>query len=172
MARRKQQSKRATKSSTPVRAALVPASSLHEHVKDGLGAVEDGHRKYIDEPVRAEFRDSLELDEAMREGRESENRWDYLLGHGPSGAIVALEPHSAKEDEIGRIIEKQRAAKAQLRGHLRDGARIEAWFWVASKKVHFANTEKARLRLDQRGIQFVGTRVLGKHLQKLGIKSA
>jgi hypothetical protein len=35
---------------------------------------------------------------------------------------------------------------------------------VASGKVHFADTEKARLRLDQNGIKFVGTRVLAKHL--------
>jgi 6-phosphogluconate dehydrogenase len=35
-------------------------------------------------------------------------------------------------------------------------ARIAAWLWVASGKVHFADTEKVRRRLDQSGIEFVG----------------
>jgi hypothetical protein len=35
---------------------------------------------------------------------------------------------------------------------------------VAPGKVHFAETEKAKLRLDQNGIEFVGTKVMAKHL--------
>jgi hypothetical protein len=150
-----------------VRDALVSESPLRALVEGGLGAVADDHRKYIDEPLRPAIADSLDLDEAMRPEHGSANRWDYLLGHAPSSAVIGLEPHSAKQDEISTVIAKHTAAKDQLRQHLRDGARVDAWFWVASKKVHFADTEKARRRLDQHGIEFVGTRVLAKHLAKL-----
>jgi hypothetical protein len=92
------------------------------------------------------------------------NRWDYLLGHTSSGQIVALEPHSAKTDEISSVIRKRRAAIEQLRIHLRTGLHISSWLWVASGKNHFADTEKARRLLDQNGIEFVGKQVLARHL--------
>jgi len=150
--------------STPIRVALVAGSTLHTLVHDGLGAIKDDHRGYIHESLRAEFSDSLDLDEAMRPEHNPEYRWDYLLGHRPSTAVVGLEPHSARADEISTVIAKRKAARDQLRSHLKPDARIEAWLWVASGKVHFAETEKARRRLDQNGIQFVGTKVLRKHL--------
>jgi hypothetical protein len=149
---------------TPVRAALSPASSLQARVEDGLGAMENDHHGYIEKSLRAEFADSLNLDEAMGAGHAQENRWDYLLGHGPTTAVVALEPHSARQDEVSTVIAKRTAARDQLRPHLKPNARIAAWLWVASGRVHFADTEKARLRLDQNGIQFVGKRLLRKHL--------
>ena len=85
---------------TPVRAALTVASVLRTGVQDGLGAMKSDLRHYIEDSQRMAFGDSLDLDEAMRPGREQENRWDYLLGHAPSGAVVGLEPHSAKDDEV------------------------------------------------------------------------
>jgi hypothetical protein len=78
--------------------------------------------------------------------------------------VIAVEPHSAKQDEISTVICKRKAAIEQLKGHLLDGARISKWLWVASGKVHFASTEKARIRLDQNGIAFAGTQVTKKHL--------
>jgi len=72
--------------------------------------------------------------------------------------------HSEVKDGIGTVIKKKKAAKEQLAGHLRPGARITTWLWVASGRVHFADTEKARRRLDQQGIQFIGREVLAKHL--------
>lgn len=149
---------------TPVRRALRAGSPLLPSVKDGLGAVESAHRAYFDEEIRAAFADSLDADEALRAGLDQENRWDYLLGHAASQRIVAVEPHSAKEDEISTVIKKRSAAIGQLRDHFRDGMKVVKWLWVASGKVHFANTEKARLRLDQNGIEFAGTRVMAKHL--------
>lgn len=149
---------------TPVRRALRPESRLISEVEDGLGAVQGGHRQYLDVAIRADFADSLEADEALRSGNDQENRWDYLLGHGPSQQVIALEPHSASDGEIGVVIDKRNAARVQLREHLREGATISKWLWVASGKVHFANTERVRLRLDQNGIEFVGTRLLSKHL--------
>ena len=149
---------------TPIRAALTNDSFLRDEVKDGLAGIEKADRGYIDETVRTAFADSLGLDKALRAKHGQENRWDYLLGHADSRKVVGLEPHSAKADEISTVIKKKEKAKEQLRAHLRPGARVAVWLWVASSKVHFANTEKASIRLDQNGIKFVGTRVMRKHL--------
>lgn len=149
---------------TPVRSSLKKSSFLHSRVEDGIGALENAHRNCLADDIRGSFADSLDLDKAMEEDHAQENRWDYLLGHAPSAAVVALEPHSARRDEITTVIKKKEAARHQLNGHLKKGARITAWLWVASGKVHFADTEKARLRLDQRGIRFVGRKVLARHL--------
>jgi len=133
-------------------------------VKNGLEAVKRSHRNYFAEAIRSAFADSLDLDQAMEVGHEQENRWDYLLGHTSSGRVIAVEPHSAKQDEIGTVIRKRQAALDQLKGHLRGGARVSKWLWVASGTVQFVKMEKARLRLDQSGIEFVGSKVLAKHL--------
>lgn len=156
--------KRAMK--TPVRAALTDASPLQAKVCDGMGAVKKEERGLFADDARRAFADSLDLDEAVRPGHGGENRWDYLLGHEASGEVIAVEPHSAKQDEVRAVIRKRAAAKEQLRPHLREGARITRWLWVASGAVHFANTERTRLALDQHGIEFVGKRVTSKHLPK------
>jgi hypothetical protein len=149
---------------TPVRRALRTDSALQSRVEDGIAALKKAHRDYLHQDIRAAFADSLDVDEGLRKGREQENRWDYLLGHEESRDVVALEPHSAKQDEISTVIRKRKSALAQLRAHLRDDARVAKWLWVASGKGQFANTEKAKLLLDQNGIEFVGTQVLAKHL--------
>lgn len=149
---------------TPVRRILKDTSPLQNVVMDGLGGVQDGDRDYIDTDIRRFFADSLDLDKAMKANHPEENRWDYLLGHRPSGKVIGLEPHSAKEDQVSTVIAKRTEAINQLREHLKPGGCIAAWLWVASERIHFADTEKARRRLDQNGIQFVGTKVLLKHL--------
>lgn len=101
---------------------------------------------------------------ALRVGRGRENRWDYLLGYAPTSEVVAVEPHSAKEDHISTVIKKRGAAREQLKMHLRDGARIARWLWGASGDVHFTDTERARRWLDQNGIEFVGKKVMAKQL--------
>lgn len=133
--------KQATK--TPIRRVLHERSSLHAAVRDGMDAIERPHRDCFEASIRSAFADSLELDEALRVGHERENRWDYLLGHSPSDEVIAVEPHSAKQDEITTVIRKRKAALAQLADHLRAGARVSKWLWVASGKVQFAKTEKA-----------------------------
>lgn len=152
----------------PVRAALEPTSALVEQVEDGLGALERDHRAHLDETIRASFGDSLDLDEAMRPFFPNESRWDYLLGYTPAGRVVALEPHSAHEDQVSVVIAKKKAAQEQLRGHLKKSASVAEWFWVASGKVQFAKTEKAIRRLDEHGILFVSRILLAKHLAHLG----
>ncbi len=150
--------------STPVRAALDEKSALHSNVRDGLGAVAKEHHGKLHQDVRAHFGDSLDLDEAIRPGHDQEHRWDYLLGHTPSNKIVAVEPHSAESHEVKVVIAKRKAALEQLRPHLRNGARVAAWIWVASGRNQFTDTEKARRLLDQSGIEFVCPTVLAKHL--------
>jgi hypothetical protein len=124
----------------------------------------NAHRIYFDETIRSSFADSLDVDEAFKVGREQENRWDYLLGHGPSRRIVGVEPHTAANSEITTVIRKLEAARRQLRHHLRDGKFVAKWFWVASGKVRFVPMEKATLRLAQNGVEFVGGRIMNKHL--------
>jgi hypothetical protein len=62
------------------------------------------------------------------------------------------------------VIAKRQAALVQLREHLREGKSVSEWFWVASGRVDFLDIEKARYRLDQNGIKFVGKKLLKKHL--------
>jgi hypothetical protein len=134
-------------------------------VEDGIGAVIAAHRHHFDELIRAAFADSLDIDKAFRQGREQENRWDYLLGHRPTGRIVGVEPHSAENSEIATVINKLEAARSQLQEHLRNGAFVSKWLWVASGRVQFAPMEKATLRLAQNGIEFVGRKITSKHLR-------
>jgi hypothetical protein len=129
-----------------------------------MRAVKRADRGCFQERVRQQFEDSLYLDDALHAGHERENRWDYLLGHAPSATVVAVEPHPAKQDHISMLIRKRSAAKEHLKSHLEDGACISRWLWVASGEVHFADTEKARRQLDQNGIQFVGKKVMARHL--------
>jgi len=156
----------AGKGTTPLRGSLAPRSSLIREVQDGIGAVKGTDCNYFDVEIRSAFGDSLDLDAALLKQHSQKRRWDYLLAHSPSREIIGVEPHSAKEDQISTIIRKREAAKDQLASHLKPGRRVSRWLWVASGRVHFAATEKAKLRLDQNGIQFVGRRVLAKHLPK------
>jgi hypothetical protein len=150
---------------TPVRAALREDSQLRPSIKDGLGAVLNAHRSYFEEAVRSSFADSLDIDEALKVGREQENRWDYLLGHLPSKQVVGVELHSAKNSEITTVINKRGAARRQLHEHLREGVFVAKWLWVASGQVQFAPMEKATFQLAENGIKFVGRKITHKHLR-------
>jgi hypothetical protein len=153
---------------TPIRRALKTESSLLNCVEKGLAAMNQHHTHYIDQSIRARFADSLEIDENLKDGRETENRWDYLLGIvGNAGRIIGLEPHSAKSDQVSKVIKKRERAIEQLKPHLLADAYVADWLWVASGGVEFAQTDKVRRRLDQHGIKFIGRRLLKKHLQDL-----
>ncbi len=156
-----------SRANTPVRSALRKEPPLQASVRDGVAALLPVDRARIDERLRAEFADSLDLDAATREGREQEHRWDYLLGHGPTASVVALEPHGAIEKEVQVIIEKRRASRDRLRSELKEGQFVKAWFWVASGSVGFPDTDRTRRRLDQEGITFVGRNLLPRHIDKL-----
>lgn len=148
---------------TPVREALAAQSTLAVHVQDGLGAVKDKDKKFIHASIRTQFADSLDTDEAFRIGHDQEPRWDYLLGH-ENRSLIAVEPHSAKTDEIQAVINKREALRRQLNGHLKDGIHISKWLWVASGTVCFPRGSKHQFKLSQSGISFVGRCVLVNHL--------
>ncbi|MCG8556852.1 MAG: hypothetical protein MJD61_16445 [Proteobacteria bacterium] len=147
-----------------MRQALRSESSLQTDVNDGIGAVRKAYRTHLAKDTRAMFGDSLDLDSALQRAHPGQSRWDYLLGHSPSQQVLGLEPHSAKEDQVSTVIRKRRAAKQQLASHLKNGKRVTRWLWVASGKVQLADTERARRRLDENGIEFVGKQVKEKHL--------
>ena len=148
----------------PIRKGLRGGSFLLPQVRDGIQALETEPRNQIEANFRTEFSESLDMDEAFRPGHESENRWDYLLGHSPTGNLIAVEPHSAKEEEIGVIIKKKRSCLDQLRPHLKEGVNVRDWIWLASGRVHFLSMDRARLRLDKSGITFVGGTLRRKDL--------
>jgi hypothetical protein len=148
----------------PVRQSLRGNSLLRSYVHAGLGALANGDRTRIAQDIRPQFADSLDLDSALRARYPTQNRWDYLLGHETSGQVIGLETHSARSDQISTVIEKRRMAREQLSLHFKPGAKVHKWLWVSSGRAHFADTEKTRRRLDQHGIQFVGSQVLAKHL--------
>ena len=155
---------------TPVRAGLRRTSSLQGRVRDGLGALKKIDKAYIEDEIRSEFGDSLDIDEAFLEGHESENRWDYLLGHTQSQTVVGLEPHTAGDREVSTAINKRKRSLEHLRPHLRDGVHVARWYWVASGKVDFTAHDKTMRQLDGAGITFVGKRLLPKHLASLAPK--
>lgn len=154
---------RTTPRNTPVREALAPQSTIKAFVQDGMGAVKDKDKKFIDASLPTQFLDSLDTDEVFRVGRDQEPRWDYLLGH-ENRSLIAVERHSAKTDEIQSVINKKRALRQQLNGHLKDGMNISKWLWVASGTVCFPRGSKYEILLSQAGIKFVGRCVLAKHL--------
>ncbi len=156
---------------TPLRAALRSNSHLLPQVADGIAALRKEHRALLEEDLKPDLADSLDLDAGLHPAHPEENRWDYLLGHGPSAEVVALESHTATDGEVAVLIAKRDAARRQLRAHLRDGAGPSTWIWITEGRVGFAPTEKARRRLDQAGITFAGRKVLAKHLPKAKSKS-
>ncbi len=149
---------------TPIRAALRSSSTLRASVYDGIDALERGHRDILHDQIKRDFGDSLNLDDALQRAHPGSNRWDYLLGHEPSQALVGMEVHSAHTGEVSVLIAKKQDALDQLRGHLRDGQRVDRWLWVASGSVQILDLDKVRRKLDQHGITFIGRQVLARHL--------
>lgn len=148
---------------TPIRAALRADSALQPKIQDGIRAL--GTRAdVLHDGIKQDFGDSLNLDTALRASHPNAHRWDYLLGHAPTRNVIAVEEHSAHTSEVPVIVDKKRAARDQLQGHLRDGRSIARWYWVASGAVQILDLEKARRRLDQHGIVFAGGKLLGRHL--------
>jgi hypothetical protein len=141
-------------------------------VKDGLGAIESTHRDHLAQAIRPGFSDSLNLDEGVLAANPQSNRWDYLLGHKATGTVIGVEPHSAKMDQISVVIAKREAAKHQLRGHLRAGAKVVMWIWVASGRVDFLPFDRAKRRLDEAGVTFAGGQVKAKDLKGLASSSS
>jgi len=133
-------------------------------IRKSLQALKKEHRKLVSGEVAPRVNESLDLDTATARAFPNDPRWDYLLGITGNARLIALEPHSAKDDQISLLIRKKRASTIHLRPHLRDGAFVSAWVWVASNGVSFADTEKTRRRLDEHGITFAGRELRLRHI--------
>jgi hypothetical protein len=149
---------------TPIRSILT-TGTLSQQVKPGLSALKSTDKKHVEDAIRQRFADTLDIDTAFLQTHAADNRWDYLLGDEESSTVVALEPHSAKSDEVSTVIKKKQKALEQLRPHLKAGKGIHRWFWVASGTVQFPNVDKVEKRLAEHGITFVGPILKKKHLR-------
>ena len=137
-------------------AALIPTSRLRRKVKPRLDAIETRDRKLIALDEQPKVGDSLALDAAAVDECQNDNRWDYLVSVPAAARIIGIEPHSAKDSEIGVVIKKKKWAVDFLRPHLVPGTSVACWVWVTQGKVGFSSTERARRRPDQAGIAFAG----------------
>lgn len=153
---------RGPRKSTPIRKGLKPDSPLQADVKNALGAVKSVDKDLVSVGTRKDFGDSLDLDGSLRATHPQAPRWDYLLGHTPSGTLVGVEPHPATNAEIEVVIQKRVAARTQLRGQLKPEVNVARWLWVASGKSDFLPHEKKVLYLAENGIAFVGRQVNAK----------
>ena len=139
-----------------LRAALNENSRLRDLVQSGMAAFANVHFKLIAEDQRSRIGDSLDLDAASKLEDPESNRWDYIVSIPDLAEFVGIEPHSAKDSEISVVIAKKKHATQYLRSHLQNGCRITRWFWVSHGTVSFSKMDRARRRLDQNGIAFVG----------------
>lgn len=153
------------RAATPVRAALKKASALQPRVCDGLGAMKAADKLLLHADIRPTFADSLDLDSAFAVSNPSDHRWDYLLGHRATKQVFAVEPHPVSDGEVKVLVGKRNAAEAQLKDHLREGARVEKWFWLTSGTVPDAGSLKNSAILTQNGIEMPRRTLLAKHLK-------
>lgn len=136
-----------------VSAALGPGSTLLRSVWTGKQALERSHARRVREDTRTAV-DSLDLDEALRETHPRARRWDDLVGVRGVTELVAIEVHTAIDKNAREVVEKKRAAQEQLREHLRPGAHVGRWIWLASGSNGFTRTGRAARMLAQSAIEF------------------
>jgi hypothetical protein len=116
-------------------------------------------RALIAPAERPKIGDSLNLDDALLREFPNANRWDYVFSVPAVGKLIALEPHTAKDSEISVVIAKKEHAAWQLREHLLPRFGISRWLWVSHRRNSFSRMERARRRLDQAGIEYLGRSV-------------
>jgi hypothetical protein len=139
--------------------ALKQESRLRDLVRAGTGAIKRRDLTLIVEAERPRIGDSLDLDAASRDEHPEANRWDYIISIPDLKELAGVEPHTAKDSEISVVVLKKRLAIEYLRTHLQHGHRITRRFWVSHGPVGFSRMDRARRRLDQNGIAFVGRKL-------------
>jgi hypothetical protein len=144
---------------THLKEALNKTSPLRGLVQVGMGAFAARDIKLIAEDQRSRIGDSLDLDAASRGEHPDANRWDYIISIPDSQRFVGIEPHTAKDDQISVVIQKKEHAIHYLRSHFRESHRITRWYWVTHGTVSFSKMDRARRRLDEKGIEFVGRKL-------------
>jgi hypothetical protein len=138
---------------------LIPASSLRPAVRKGMGAFLQRDRTLVALSERSKIGDSLDLDEALKKDFPNANRWDYVFSVPGASKLIALEPHTAKDAELGVIIAKKQHAARHLRAHLQPRYGVSEWLWVSHGRTSFSRMEQATRRLAQAGIKYLGRSV-------------
>jgi hypothetical protein len=129
---------------------------LRQAIQEGVAALERRHRNLLADGLRSDARESLNLDDWARWECPESNRWDYLVAFASQPGLVAIEPHTAADHEVVVVVRKKKWALQYLRSHLREGASVTIWCWVASGRTGFSRTGNWRRRLDSAGIRFAG----------------
>jgi len=147
------------------RDAVEAIASIAGSCVPGLRALSaaDASRLSISHPRR--LRGSVNVDEALRELKPTEHRWDYSIGlgigHGDEHALW-IEVHSANALHIDTVINKRRWLRQWLDT---EGAPMKAitpnsnYVWLASGSVALPKDSPQRKRLAMEGIQFRSQRL-------------
>lgn len=141
--------------------ALVPESTLHDQIVDGIGAIKKADRALIEPSLRKLFGDSIDLDAATAAEFAQAHRWDYLLSMPSKDKLIGLEPHSASDGEVKVVIRKKQNAQDFLRNHLKTKTQVAEWYWVTRGRVAFSRMDPAVRALNQHGIRFAGRSLRG-----------
>ena len=145
-----------------VEAAPHPVSRAY-HL--GKQALENRHRNLVDcnEPMR--LTGSINLDSTLMRERRHANapRWDYGLGYKPAGGpeqAIWVEVHSAKTDEVSRVLAKLKWLRSwlnseggQLQKLTERANRENQYVWIASNGVHISKNSPQARRLSQSAIR-------------------
>ena len=139
-----------------LRKALMPNSSLRDHIVAGAGAVRPSDRGLIHPLVRRRIGDGVDLDAATVAEAPQAHRWDYILSIPSTSKLIGLEPHTASDGEVKVVIRKKQNAQVLLRSHFQPGFSVTEWHWVTRGTVGFSRMDRAMRALNQSGIRFAG----------------
>ena len=147
---------------TAVEAAPHPVSGAYH---PGKQALENRHRNLVDcdEPTR--LTGSIDLDSTLKQepGYASAHRWDYGLGYRPKRGpeqAVWVEVHSAKTDEVGRVLAKLKWLRTWLNSEGRQLGKLTRraddrirFVWIASNGVHISKNSPQAKTLSKSAIR-------------------
>lgn len=140
-------------------------SRLRDDVKQGCRAIKTTDRNLIQPAVRTSISESIDLDEAMRGDYPHDSRWDYLIFESANGSIFALEPHSARDDQVDVVVRKKQAACSQLLSHTDEISAIQKWLWVSGGSAKISKGDKRMRKLNKAGITYIGRQLKKMHLE-------
>lgn len=97
-----------------------------------------GYYKFkIKVPNTTKIDGSLDIDESTKKLYPNENRWDYALSY--NGEVFYIEIHSAKTDEVAKMIRKLRWLKSWLTLKAPEIKKLttttkQPYYWVQTSK--------------------------------------
>ena len=133
--------------------------------RNGIQALNKGHRKYMECSDANRLTGSIDLDAALRQVPEhaSASRWDYGIGYRPKREpeqAVWVEVHSANTSQVSVVLRKLQWLRDWLNGddaeqlkQMTDAADSGIRFvWVASNGVKILKNSPQSRRLSMSGI--------------------